>query len=262
MHEFENIFYKLYCNIWTPHPIQLIVSFSNSKQWHELTVKYFFIMSRSCCVVSCKNTNNIEGLGFYSVPANLSIEWRKVIGRGDEWMPKKHTKICGNHFSPHDFSTSGKLKRKLKRGSTPSSNPHDSSVTLGIFLNIHTYEGIGNREGYETSLSQYFFNQQYVSIKSNLSKSNVMFCFRTFLRSTPRLGFWDEKNKRRPGEKVCVIKGAKNSVKEKSEISWRDFKRYWKRRDSWRIYPIERKGSWYTQKCDWQFEKKMFKSSI
>ena len=115
-------------------------------------------MSRWCCVFTCKNTNDIEGLGFHSVPANITSEWRKVIGRGDEWMPKKNTKTCGQHFSPHDFTASG----YLKRGSTPSSNPHLSSISLGIFLNIHTYdmvERIGNREGYEISLSQYFFNQ-------------------------------------------------------------------------------------------------------
>ena len=141
MHEFGNIFYKLYCNICTPHPIQLIASFFNSKQqWREkftdwIYVKCLFLMSRRCCVLSCKNTNHIEGLGFHSVPANLTSEWRKVIGRGDEWMPKKNTKICGKHFSPHDFTSSG----YLKRGSTPSSNPHLSSITLGIFLNIHTY---------------------------------------------------------------------------------------------------------------------------
>ena len=71
---------------------------------------------------------------------------------------KKHNKNCGKHFSPHDFTASG----YFKRGSTPSSNPHLSSISLGIFLNIHTYdmvERIGNREGYEISLSQYFFNQ-------------------------------------------------------------------------------------------------------
>ena len=54
----------------------------------------------SCCAHSCANRHGaIEGLGFFRFPVQPEKRqrWIVAVNRKD-WSPRKHTRICGQHF--------------------------------------------------------------------------------------------------------------------------------------------------------------------
>jgi hypothetical protein len=55
-------------------------------------------MVKSCNYTSSCNDVNVS---LFSFPDKYSQEWIKVVGRGDDWLPKKYTKICSTHFGGH-----------------------------------------------------------------------------------------------------------------------------------------------------------------
>jgi hypothetical protein len=87
---------------------------------------------RNCIVKSCNSTNNSsDTTSFFSIPANYGGEWLKVIGRGDSWTPKKNSKICSKHFSPHMI-----VNKRLQPGAIPHVEEHlcaTTSIALGKY---------------------------------------------------------------------------------------------------------------------------------
>ena len=60
----------------------------------------------------------------------LTDMWRQVIGRPD-WCPKKNSKICSKHFTPHDIT--GERRKRLVSGAVPVQAHHivDMNIKLG-----------------------------------------------------------------------------------------------------------------------------------
>ena len=55
----------------------------------------------SCCAYGCTNRFVKEGtLGFFRFPAEPERRRRWIVAvKRKDWVPKKHTRICGQHFS-------------------------------------------------------------------------------------------------------------------------------------------------------------------
>ena len=104
MHEFENIFYKLYCNNCTPHPIQLIASFFNSKQqWrvkftHKI-LNFYHNVSLVLCVYLQKH-KRYRG-PWVSFGAGQYHKWVEESYRTRRWMDaeKKHQNMWATFLS-------------------------------------------------------------------------------------------------------------------------------------------------------------------
>ena len=75
------------------------------------------IMVKKCCVIDCDNDLSSRGVSLFTVPQNCSIEWLVVINRGETWRPRKHTKICSEHF-PACYIR-GKKKLHLSENAVP-----------------------------------------------------------------------------------------------------------------------------------------------
>ncbi len=87
---------------------------------------------RNCIVKSCTSTYNSSDkeLSFFGFPSAYNKDWLKAVGRGDDWKPKKNTKICSRHFPPHMISN-----RRLLPGAVPHLQDNlfaSTSVQLGM----------------------------------------------------------------------------------------------------------------------------------
>ena len=61
-----------------------------------------------------------------SFPDKHSQEWIKVVGRGDDWLPKKYIKKCSKHFGGHMIRN-----KRLLPGAFPLLSGCDGTSTLG-----------------------------------------------------------------------------------------------------------------------------------
>ena len=52
------------------------------------------IALRYCILKSCDTTSNAENITLFLFPDNLSKEWIEVVGRGDDWEPKKTRRLA------------------------------------------------------------------------------------------------------------------------------------------------------------------------
>ncbi|XP_064618648.1 zinc finger and BTB domain-containing protein 17-like [Lineus longissimus] len=77
-----------------------------------------------CCVPGCGNRREDKsGLSFYSIPLKSHERyqaWLDAIGRGSDWLPTPHTRICSAHFV----------------GGKKSNIPHSASYTPTLSLNL------------------------------------------------------------------------------------------------------------------------------
>jgi hypothetical protein len=62
----------------------------------------------------------------FSFPDKHSQEWIKVVGRGDDWLPKKYIKKCSKHFGGHMIRN-----KRLLLGAFPLLSGCDGTFTLG-----------------------------------------------------------------------------------------------------------------------------------
>jgi hypothetical protein len=62
----------------------------------------------------------------FSFSDKYSQEWIKVVGRGDDWLPKKYTKKCSKHFGGHMIRNN-----RLLPGAFPLLSGYDGTSTLG-----------------------------------------------------------------------------------------------------------------------------------
>ena len=50
----------------------------------------------------------------FAIPKTITEDWRSVLNKPEDWMPRKHSKICSLHFTPGDV-----IGRKLRPGAIP-----------------------------------------------------------------------------------------------------------------------------------------------
>ena len=85
-----------------------------------------------CSVKDCKSTSTCRDVHFFAFPKNiLNSEWIAVVNKAG-WVPKKTSKICSLHFSPHHIR--GRKRKILIQGAVPSADPQkifSSTVLLG-----------------------------------------------------------------------------------------------------------------------------------
>ena len=89
---------------------------------------------RNCVVKSCDSTDlsSDKNLSFFSIPSGCDKDWLRVIGKGDDWKPKKNSKICSEHFPPHMIN-----KRRLQPGAVPHLQDNlfaSTSIALGMIM--------------------------------------------------------------------------------------------------------------------------------
>jgi len=89
---------------------------------------------KKCMVICCDSTDTSDSkFSFFSIPAGCDKQWLNVIGRGDDWLPKKNSKICSKHFPLHVINN-----RRLVPGAVPHRREAlfaSTSVRLGKILN-------------------------------------------------------------------------------------------------------------------------------
>ncbi len=61
-----------------------------------------------------------------------SQEWIKVVGRGDDWLPKTYTKICSKHFGGHMI-----CKKRLLPGAFPLLSGCDGTSIVPFIAVTH-----------------------------------------------------------------------------------------------------------------------------
>lgn len=77
----------------------------------------------TCSVTGCLNRHEKKsGFSFYSFPSNNNLildKWILYCNKGESWIPKKSSKICGRHFEENCFQDRPDIRR-LKDGMIPS----------------------------------------------------------------------------------------------------------------------------------------------
>ena len=68
--------------------------------------------SVSGCLTTLKTKQENEHL--FAIPQNISEDWRNVLRKPQNWLPKKNSKICSKHFTPGDING-----RRLRPGAIP-----------------------------------------------------------------------------------------------------------------------------------------------
>ena len=70
------------------------------------------VIMPSCCVVSCNNTRNLH---IFPRNENLQKQWIAACGNPSNWIPRPEERICSDHFSPSDITST----RRVKEGALP-----------------------------------------------------------------------------------------------------------------------------------------------
>ena len=90
------------------------------------------------CVVNGCYSDGTCLVSFHKLPEKLCPIWKKVIGRGEDFEPKKSQRICNLHFSSENLIRNSSRNR-LRKGAVPTTDLILSSVVEGkeyIFVNF------------------------------------------------------------------------------------------------------------------------------
>ncbi|CAH2217666.1 jg18814 [Pararge aegeria aegeria] len=83
----------------------------------------------SCAFKKCnnnsRNINKARGVTFHSFPPEPGIlaKWVRIIRddlKDEDWLPKKHSRICSAHFSEDKFYLTPAGLRKICKYAIPS----------------------------------------------------------------------------------------------------------------------------------------------
>ena len=105
-------------------------------------------MKMKYCIVKNCLSNETCLVSFHQLPPVLCNQWKKVIDRGDAFVPKKTHRICNLHFSSANFTRNVK-KNRLKKGAVPTLDPEKSELCVvqifyfdpePIWLKVNSYD--------------------------------------------------------------------------------------------------------------------------
>ena len=75
-----------------------------------------------CAVKGCKSSSILpkddQPAHFFAIPSFINEDWRRVINKDSDWVPKKSSRICSRHFSKGDI-----VGQKLRVGAIPIPEP-------------------------------------------------------------------------------------------------------------------------------------------
>ena len=75
-----------------------------------------------CAVKGCKSSSILpkddQPAHFFAIPSFINKDWRRVINKDSDWVPKKSSRICSRHFSKGDI-----VGQKLRVGAIPIPEP-------------------------------------------------------------------------------------------------------------------------------------------